>query len=851
LPPKANSSSLRRGKQRKKTLCEESERESETDVDENKPHPSVKALLLCFSPFGVLLFVVVVFVVFEKERKMAFDDAVEEEDNDEQREKRNEEEEEEEEEMTKKTTLNNSARANTTTDEKTAAQTDDDDEEESDSDSEEESSSEEEDEEELAKWRNTTYEVGDRVSAFASWFQTKDKYLPARVIHETTKKETLRGVFGKGGDAAKKSGSGDGASATVVQMIKRYYCSYEGYSKRMDAWLDASKMRPLKEEDDGSNEHLSEEEEEEEEEEEAMEILEEQTTTRKRNEGAEEEEEEGIVEVNDNKSGGVVVTDAGEENEEEEEERVGTKRRRTGENAEPSNGGGTNASKGADGSESHPRASSKNKTMSNSNSNKKEKIGGGSGDIVDVAAVVAGEDGTVEATSPSARNNGTTNATILATAVAGNADAATPTVIVEPPNEVVDVDAENNNNDKAAANAVVANQKKTSASMNNNNNNKTKGGKPKEKKGTKKETQQHQHDVAAAIVKNAKNVDVLQLGAFEVDCWYRAPYPDEFTSDNRLFVCEFCLKYCKRRKTLVKHKKCCPLTHPPGNEIYRHPAEIEKRTMRGENGEEEREIEEIVRPELSVFEVDGARAATYCQNLCLLAKLFLDHKTLYHDVSQMLFYALCEKGEDEKHRVVGYFSKDKNGSQTGHNLACILTLPPYQRKGYGRFLIAFSYELTKRESWVGTPEKPLSDLGLMSYSAYWGDVISELLKSLEIGTVITLSKISKLTHLATQDVILVLEQAQILKRKSKGDGQQQQQQQQQQQGTVTTDATTTTTNANGNDSANVVIGQVVEVTAETIAKLDEIVTPAARRAKALDVNVKYLKWEGTPVSNVV
>ena len=153
-----------------------------------------------------------------------------------EREERNEEEEEEEEGMKKKTT-SNSAQINTTTAEKTAAQTEDDDEEEeSDSDSEESSS--EEDEEELAKWRNTTYEVGDRVSAFASWFQTKDKYLPARVIHETTKKET-RGVFGKGGDAAKKSGSGDGASATVVQMIKRYYCSYEGYSKRMDAWLDA------------------------------------------------------------------------------------------------------------------------------------------------------------------------------------------------------------------------------------------------------------------------------------------------------------------------------------------------------------------------------------------------------------------------------------------------------------------------------------------------------------------------------------------------------------------------------------------------------------------------------------
>ena len=32
----------------------------------------------------------------------------------------------------------------------------------------------------------------------------------------------------------------------------------------------------------------------------------------------------------------------------------------------------------------------------------------------------------------------------------------------------------------------------------------------------------------------------------------------------------------------------------------------------------------------------------YCENLCLLAKLFLDHKTLYYDVEPFLFYVICK-----------------------------------------------------------------------------------------------------------------------------------------------------------------------------------------------------------------
>ena len=66
---------------------------------------------------------------------------------------------------------------------------------------------------------------------------------------------------------------------------------------------------------------------------------------------------------------------------------------------------------------------------------------------------------------------------------------------------------------------------------------------------------------------------------------------------------------------------------------------------------------------------------------------------------------------------MGYYSKEKY-SDVGYNLACILTFPAHQRKGYGRFLIAFSYELSKKEEKVGSPEKPMSDLGQVSTFDY-------------------------------------------------------------------------------------------------------------------------------------
>ncbi|KAJ8795060.1 hypothetical protein J1605_018647, partial [Eschrichtius robustus] len=85
--------------------------------------------------------------------------------------------------------------------------------------------------------------------------------------------------------------------------------------------------------------------------------------------------------------------------------------------------------------------------------------------------------------------------------------------------------------------------------------------------------------------------------------------------------------------------------------------------------------------------VDGNMSKIYCQNLCLLAKLFLDHKTLYYDVEPFLFYVLTKNDEKGCH-LVGYFSKEKLCQQK-YNVSCIMIMPQHQRQGFGRFLIDF------------------------------------------------------------------------------------------------------------------------------------------------------------------
>ncbi|ODQ79199.1 hypothetical protein BABINDRAFT_162239 [Babjeviella inositovora NRRL Y-12698] len=231
-------------------------------------------------------------------------------------------------------------------------------------------------------------------------------------------------------------------------------------------------------------------------------------------------------------------------------------------------------------------------------------------------------------------------------------------------------------------------------------------------------------------------IKYIHFNNYEIDTWYTAPYPEEYSQNPVLYICEYCLKYMKSSFILQRHRTKCASRHPPGTEIYHH----------GHN---------------AVFEVDGRKHTTYCQNLCLLAKLFLNSKTLYYDVEPFVFYVLTEIDEGN-HHFVGYFSKEKL-SGNDYNLSCILTLPIYQRKGYGHFLIDFSYLLSRREFKVGTPEKPLSDLGLLSYRSYWKLKVCEVLRLVE-GVPVSVEEICSLTGMTASDVVVGLEQVGALLR---------------------------------------------------------------------------------------
>ncbi|KAA0147347.1 hypothetical protein FNF27_01528 [Cafeteria roenbergensis] len=239
-------------------------------------------------------------------------------------------------------------------------------------------------------------------------------------------------------------------------------------------------------------------------------------------------------------------------------------------------------------------------------------------------------------------------------------------------------------------------------------------------------------------VTKVKNVNFVEIGRHRMETWYFSPLPKELWQDeiiDTLYFHEHSLRFFKHKAEMLRHAAKWPLKHPPGDEVYRHQG-------------------------MAVFELDGAKEKEYCQNLSYLAKFFLDHKTLQWDVDPFLFYVFTEYDEFGYH-FVGYYSKEKY-CDAGYNLACILALPCFQRRGFGRFIIQFSYELSRKERRVGSPEKPLSDLGQLSYRAYWTWVLFGVLRRFQ-GPELSIMDLVRITSIKPEDVMATLQYHGLIK----------------------------------------------------------------------------------------
>ena len=157
----------------------------------------------------------------------------------------------------------------------------------------------------------------------------------------------------------------------------------------------------------------------------------------------------------------------------------------------------------------------------------------------------------------------------------------------------------------------------------------------------------------------------------------------------------------------------------------------------------------------SVWEVDGEKEKLYCQNLSLLGKLWLEQKSVFFDTGGFGYYVLtysehvvdghaqpkagsrkrksASVGDEEVEKgllfgikVLGFFSKE-DLSWDSNNLACILILPPWQKRQLGQLLMGVSYKLSGWE-WeggvIGGPEKPLSSMGKRSYTRFWAERVA-------------------------------------------------------------------------------------------------------------------------------
>lgn len=145
-----------------------------------------------------------------------------------------------------------------------------------------------------------------------------------------------------------------------------------------------------------------------------------------------------------------------------------------------------------------------------------------------------------------------------------------------------------------------------------------------------------------------------------------------------------------------------------------------------------------------------------CVRLFILCRRSTANKSTTYRAS-WFFHSISE-------RVMDVFSSTSVSYWTGWNTvakyictSCVnlrkvnVSLPP-------------GYLLSKREGQPGSPEKPLSDLGRLSYMAYWRSVVLECLHEIR-DRQIAIRHLSKMTGICPQDITTTLQSLNMLEQR--------------------------------------------------------------------------------------
>lgn len=203
----------------------------------------------------------------------------------------------------------------------------------------------------------------------------------------------------------------------------------------------------------------------------------------------------------------------------------------------------------------------------------------------------------------------------------------------------------------------------------------------------------------------------------------------------KLHVCPFCFKYTDIEREMNIHIPNCEYAHQlPGKVMY----------LDNEN-------------HFVIRKVRAMKYSLFCQNMCLLAKFFLDSKSVFYYLNQYDFYVAYEV-LGGKETPMGFYSRELT-SWERNNLSCICVFPCYQQRRIGTKLIEFSYRLSKYEQHISGPERPLSQFGKLSYIKYWCRRLSWELTygKLSHQKEISLEIISKVTQFRVNDALMALD----------------------------------------------------------------------------------------------